>query len=186
MPRISSGAGPGIVLCVGVSAEDLVEVARAVDGRVMLMAAPDTADGQALLRAAGLAVGGDGGALVPPSPVVPREHRVVEHGDLRLDLDTRHSTWETRELELPARSFDLLAALAEDFGRTWTFAELTEKVWTREYLGDTDAVISAVKRLRRHLAGQRVDLRLESVRGVGFRLADAEDPAVPQQLPHVV
>ena len=63
------------------------------------------------------------------------------------------------------------------------FADLTRRVWDRTYLGDADAVISAVKRLRRRLAAVAPQVHVESVRGVGFRLrvADALEPvAIPR------
>jgi DNA-binding response OmpR family regulator len=43
-------------------------------------------------------------------------------------------------------------------------------VWSRDYLGDDDSVASAVKRLRRRLAGATRAVRVESVRGIGYRL----------------
>jgi DNA-binding response OmpR family regulator len=65
--------------------------------------------------------------------------------------------------------FDLLATLALEAGRVWSFAELTARVWQLPYLGDSDQVTSAVKRLRKRLAPVR-DVEVASVRGVGYRL----------------
>lgn len=137
----------------------------------MLVTAPDTDTGRAaLLTASGMAT------FPPVEPQTVRQayadHRTISHGPLTLDVDRRDATWHNRVLPLPARSFDLLVTLAEDPGRTWSFADLTVRVWRRDYLGDTDAVISAVKRLRRHIAGRAPGLHVESVRGVGFRLVD--------------
>ncbi|MET9018732.1 winged helix-turn-helix domain-containing protein [Actinopolymorpha sp. NPDC004070] len=103
---------------------------------------------------------------------------VVEFGPLRLDHDLREAFWHTRPIELSARQFDLLATLAGAGNRVWTFAELTETVWRRPYVGDVDAVASAVKRLRRRLQGVTSELAVASVRGVGYRIA-----LVPTTLP---
>ncbi len=73
-------------------------------------------------------------------------------------------------LRLPGRELDLLVVLATDPGRASSFAELTERLWRRPYLGDPAAVISVVKRLRAHLRSDDVPLLVESVRGWGYRL----------------
>ena len=57
-----------------------------------------------------------------------------------------------------------------DTGRVWTFQDIMAAVWGNAYLGDADVVVSAVKRLRRRLAGVTRDVQVRSVRGVGFRL----------------
>jgi len=107
-------------------------------------------------------------------------HRVVEFGKLRMDADLREATWRGSPVSLSAREFDLLFALTRDPGRVWTFAELTTHVWERPYLGDMEAVVSAVKRLRRQLRASAPGVHVESVRGVGYRLAvidTSTDPA---------
>lgn len=99
-----------------------------------------------------------------------RDHRRSQRR-LRVDSSRRQVTWRGTPIRLSAREFDLLAALARQPGHVWTFAELTELVWGRPYVGDTEAVVSAVKRLRRRVARVTADVRIDSVRGVGFRLA---------------
>lgn len=90
-------------------------------------------------------------------------------GPLLVDLAGREVTARGRRVYLSAREFDLLATLALEAGRVWSFAELTARVWQLPYLGDSDPVTSAVKRLRKRLAPVR-DVEVASVRGVGYRL----------------
>lgn len=52
----------------------------------------------------------------------------------------------------------------------WTFQEITATVWKMPFLGDADMVLSAVKRLRRRVLVVTTELRILSVRGIGFRL----------------
>jgi DNA-binding response OmpR family regulator len=99
------------------------------------------------------------------------EARRDEASRLQVDRAGREISWCGRSLPLSAREFDLLALLAADTGRVWTFAALTEQVWRRPYLGDDESVVSAVKRLRRRLSTVTADLRIASVRGIGYRLA---------------
>lgn len=163
-------AGP-MVLCVGTSTEHFSAVAEATGGQVMMLYLPDAESVRRLLS-------GESAEQAVPAIREQSElpaHRVVECGKLRIDADLREATWQGEAIPLSAREFDLLFALAFDPGRVWTFAELTTRVWNRAYLGDTDAVVSAVKRLRRQIRDVTASVAIESVRGVGYRLVVAED-----------
>lgn len=142
------------MVCVGTTADQLAAIAAAGGGRFALLYLPDA---QALRSAF--------------TGQLPTVHRVVECGKLRLDADLREATWRGTPVPLSARDFDLLHALAGDLGRVWSFAELTQHVWGRTYVGDSQAVVSAVKRLRRSLRHAATGVEVESVRGVGYRLA---------------
>ena len=151
------------VLCVGTTTEQFAALAEASDGSMVMLYLPDSDSARRLLS----------GELPVPAmrePVEASEHRVVECGKLRLDADLREAVWSGTPLPLSAREFDLLFAFACDAGRVWTFAELTTHVWNRPYLGDTDAVVSAVKRLRRQIREVTGSVLVESVRGVGYRI----------------
>jgi two-component system response regulator MtrA len=171
-----------LVLCVGTSAEEVAAITRATGGRLAVLYLPDTDS----LRSAVVtpdrigAVGRSGiagiTAIAADEPIPT--HRVVEFGKLRLDADLREATWRGSQVPLSAREFDLLFALTRDPGRVWTFAELTTHVWERPYLGDIEAVVSAVKRLRRQLRAAAPGVLVESVRGVGYRLVVTDSPDV--------
>ena len=142
------------MVCVGTTADQLAAIAEAGGGRFALLYVPDA---QALRSAL--------------TTQLPSAHRVVECGALRMDADQREATWRAAHLPLSARDFDLLFTLAGDPGRVWSFADLTQHVWGRTYVGDSQAVVSAVKRLRRTLRDAAPGVEVESVRGVGYRLA---------------
>ena len=172
-PGVLNTLNVPLVLCVGTSAEEIAAITRATGGRIAVLYLPDTAS---LRRAVGSADG-----TVPSAPVdepIPT-HRIVEFGKLRLDADLREATWRGSPVPLSAREFDLLFALTRDPGRVWTFAELTTHVWARPYLGDIEAVVSAVKRLRRQLRVVAPGVLVESVRGVGYRLVVTDLPDAP-------
>jgi DNA-binding response OmpR family regulator len=161
-----------LVLCVGTSAEEVAAITRATGGRLAVLYLPDGEGLRSALVAPQdrLSTGGMSGmaGIVAEEPIPT--HRVVEFGKLRLDADLREATWRGSQVALSAREFDLLFALTRDPGRVWTFAELTTHVWERPYLGDIEAVVSAVKRLRRQLRAAAPGVHVESVRGVGYRL----------------
>jgi two-component system, OmpR family, response regulator MtrA len=164
------------VLCVGTSAAQFAALAEASDGRLVMVYLPDAESAHRLLTREDISAVD---ITVPTmrQPIEPSTHR-VECGELRLDADLREATWRGIVLRLSARAFDLLFALMRDPGRVWSFAELTAQVWNRPYLGDTDAVVSAVKRLRRQIRSVTSAVVVESVRGVGYRLVDNEQNLV--------
>jgi DNA-binding response OmpR family regulator len=96
----------------------------------------------------------------------------VRLGDLVLDRPSHLAWWNGRRLRLTEREFQLLGILAEVPGRAWSFGELANRAWGETYNGDRSVVQAAVKRLRKKLRAEEVDLSIEAVRGVGFRIAD--------------
>jgi hypothetical protein len=101
--------------------------------------------------------------------IAPARPDVVSAGPLVIDLAGREVTASGKTLHLSAREFDLLALLASDVGRVWSFAALTEGVWGTDYLGDREQLTSTVKRLRKRL-GVGSGCEVRSVHGVGYRL----------------
>lgn len=92
-------------------------------------------------------------------------------GQLLMDVEGRAVTVGETSIELTRLEFDLLHRLLINAGRVLTRERLLEQAWGYEYVGDTRAVDSAVKRLRAKLreASPEADC-IESVRGVGYRI----------------
>ena len=91
-------------------------------------------------------------------------------GGLQLDVDAHTIQIGEINLDLTRLEFDLLYHLLSNAGRVLTRERLLEQVWGYDFVGDTRAVDSAVKRLRAKLrtAAPEAD-GIESVRGVGYR-----------------
>ena len=92
-------------------------------------------------------------------------------GGLRLDVESRIVTIAAHELELTRLEFDLLHLLLLNAGRVLRRERLLEQAWGYDFVGDTRAVDSAIKRLRAKLrqASAEADA-IEAVRGIGYRL----------------
>ncbi len=92
-------------------------------------------------------------------------------GSLFLDVERRTVRVNEAEVELTRLEFDLLHRLLVNHGRVLTRERLLEQAWGYDYVGDTRAVDSAVKRLRAKLraASPEADC-IESVRGLGYRI----------------
>jgi DNA-binding response OmpR family regulator len=92
-------------------------------------------------------------------------------GNLLLDVEGRTVTVADASIELTRLEFDLLHRLLMNTGRVLTRERLLEQAWGYDYVGDTRAVDSAIKRLRAKLreASPEADC-IESVRGLGYRI----------------
>ena len=92
-------------------------------------------------------------------------------GNLMMDVDRRAVLIAETPIELTRLEFDLFHRLLINSGRVLTRERLLDQAWGYEYVGDTRAVDSAVKRLRAKLreASPEADC-IESVRGVGYKI----------------
>ena len=104
----------------------------------------------------------------PPTTTV--SHIVV--GPLEIDTRTRAVTWEGRAVDLTPREHDLLVYLAGDPGAVVTRQQLMEDVWHEHWWGSTKTLDVHIASLRKKLAPELI----ETVRGVGFRVADLGRP----------
>lgn len=96
---------------------------------------------------------------------------VLHVGELSLDPRSRTVRVGERPVTLSAKEFSLLHALARQPTRVFTKAELLRDVWGYLSLGQTRTVDAHACRLRKKLGGPRW---VVSVRGVGYRLVDAQ------------
>jgi len=88
-----------------------------------------------------------------------------------MDVDGRTVTVAGSPIALTLLEFDLLHRLLINRGRVLTRERLLEQAWGTDYVGDTRAVDSAVKRLRAKLRGASPEADcIESVRGLGYRI----------------
>ena len=105
-----------------------------------------------------------------------RERGMVQIGELRIDPASREVTLGDREIELSAKEFALLHALAADPTRVFTKEELLRDVWGFKLMGSTRTLDSHASRLRRKFAPAAGGRRwVVNVWGVGYRLTDRAD-----------
>ena len=87
-------------------------------------------------------------------------------GELSYDLDTRRCTIGDTSVDLTGKESDVLLALLRDSPAVVSRGELLRGVWGFEFDGDPGAVDVYLNRLRKKIGSERI----ETVRGVGFRL----------------
>ena len=105
--------------------------------------------------------------------------RPIEVGPLRIDVRRREAAVGERRLELRAREFDLLAALARDPGVVLTRDALLVDVWGTDFPGETRTIDVHVAELRKKLGDDGPPI--ETVRGVGYRLVPPGRAPLPRE-----
>jgi len=96
----------------------------------------------------------------------------LEAGGIRLDLLTREARRDSLSVRLPEREAALLAHLMRRAGQVCTRRELLAAVWGYEHDPGTNIVQVYVGYLRRRLALPGSPAPIETVRSVGYRLAE--------------
>lgn len=97
---------------------------------------------------------------------------VLVAGDLTIDRPTRRVHVRDTLVELSAKEFELVVALAADPHKVHTKADLLRDVWGFKSLGRTRTLESHASRVRRKLNVSAADRYVVNVWGVGYRLID--------------
>ena len=176
-----------IILDIGLPDMTGLEVARRVrragsEVAILMLTARDTVND----RVTGLDAGADD-YLVKPfafeelsarlralarrrEPGPRRADPVLAVGPIALDERSRRVTVEGRPVDLSPREFSLLECLLRHPGQTLTRDQLLDQAWPFSVAVTPNAVDAYVHYLRTKLGDAAA--RVETVRGVGYRLAD--------------
>lgn len=107
----------------------------------------------------------------------PHEATQIQIGDLFIDLVARRATRGSRRLNLTAKEFSLLAALARRRSQILSKTVITETVWDINFDTNTNVVEVAIRRLRSKLEYPGETKLLHTVRGMGYVLELREEEA---------
>jgi len=142
-----------------------------------------TARGESADKVAGFGLGADDYLVKPFDPpelvarvkALLRRYRiaasqVVEIGAARLDGASHEVSLADGTLTLPRREFELLFHLGSYAGRTLTREQLIEQIWGYDFSGDERTVDVHVKRLRDRFPEAECRFRIQTIRGIGYRL----------------
>lgn len=112
------------------------------------------------------------GAAETTEPEAPAASQTLMADDLRIDLERREVRRGEREIELPARLFDLLVYMMRNRGVVLTRDRILRQVWGYDYdfTGETRTVDVHVRWLREKIEDDPAHpTRILTVRGVGYR-----------------
>jgi DNA-binding response OmpR family regulator len=155
---VIEGARP-LVVCVSADVEVRERIVRRLDDLGPVLICTDLAELRTMLS----------------QPPVQRAPATVDGpvalGDLVVDQTAHLATWRGEPLALTRLERALLARLASPPVKVWTYERIFAAVWGGAYLGDTAILHSVVKRLRRKLRDIDDGPQVQTVRGIGYRLA---------------
>lgn len=103
---------------------------------------------------------------VPPS-------RVLDVGDLHLDLDAHVASRAGTPIDLSPRALAVLGYLMASPDQVLSKESILNEVWDHSFNGDANIVEVYVSRLRRAIDGPFGRETLQTVRGLGYRLASS-------------
>lgn len=116
--------------------------------------------------------GEQAGPAEKTEPEGPSALQALVADDLRIDLERREVRRGEREIELPARLFDLLVYMVRNRGVVLTRDRILRQVWGYDYdfIGETRTVDVHVRWLREKIEDDPAHpTRILTVRGVGYR-----------------
>ena len=94
----------------------------------------------------------------------------IEAGPVRMDVDRHVVTVRGEQVSMPLKEFDLLEILVRNSGRVLTRAQLIDRVWGSDYVGDTKTLDVHIKRLRAKVETDPArPVHLVTVRGLGYK-----------------
>ncbi|MDM5334016.1 response regulator transcription factor [Ureibacillus composti] len=146
-----------------------------------------SARGEEMDRIIGLEIGADDYLTKPFSPreIVTRIKTILKRvqpkqdtsnnlkvANLFIDVEGYEVFINDKVIELTAKEVELLAYLVKNKGRVINREELLYKVWGYDYIGDTRAVDTLIKRIRQKVTKGNPQFSIKSVYGVGYKFEE--------------
>ena len=99
-----------------------------------------------------------------------QDKKALAAGPVRMDVERHVVTVDGEEVSMPLKEFELLEILLRNTGRVMTRAQLIERVWGADYVGDTKTLDVHIKRLRSKIEPKASSPRyVITVRGLGYK-----------------
>ena len=105
-----------------------------------------------------------------------RRYQMINQGEIKIGktmIDRKSYTVYTngKTMILPLKEFELLAQLASFPNQIFTREQLIERVWGYDFEGNDRTVDVHIKRLRERFAQSQDDFTIQTVRGLGYKIA---------------
>ena len=99
-----------------------------------------------------------------------QDQKALAARPVRMDVERHVVTVDGEEVSMPLKEFELLEILLRNTGRVMTRAQLIERVWGADYVGDTKTLDVHIKRLRSKIEPKASSPRyVITVRGLGYK-----------------
>lgn len=106
----------------------------------------------------------------------PRRGRVYTLGALSFDTVSRAATVGATALDLTRRETAMLEELLRVAGQVIAKDVLEDRLYALEEPGSANAVEASVSRLRKKLESARAGIRIDTKRGIGYRIVESDKP----------
>ena len=104
---------------------------------------------------------------------VQADDGTLEVGRVRMDIDRHIVEVVGGRVPMPLKEFELLELLMRNSGRVLTRAQLIDRIWGSDYVGDTKTLDVHVKRVRAKIEQDPANPHLLlTIRGLGYKLVD--------------
>ena len=98
------------------------------------------------------------------------ERKNVSIGNLQIDMNAFQVRLDGKIVPCTPKETEILWVLARNPGSMFSREQLLQRIWGYDYLGDTRAVDSHIKRIRAKLVREGNGWDIRTVWGVGYRL----------------
>lgn len=105
----------------------------------------------------------------------PRRGRVYSFGRLSFDTVSREARVGSEPIDLTRREAALLEELLRAAGQVIAKDLLEDRLYALDDAGSANALEAAVSRLRKKLTAANAELRIETKRGIGYRIVEGRD-----------
>lgn len=107
------------------------------------------------------------------SPLIPDDQKLIQAGNLVIDVEKRKVTLCGKTVDLTAKEFDLLLQFARHPGRVYTRSQLLDSVWGYTHPGYEHTVNSHINRLRAKIERDTGRPRyILTVWGIGYSFSE--------------
>ncbi|SHH63286.1 response regulator transcription factor [Clostridium grantii] len=144
-----------------------------------------SAKGEEIDRILGLEIGADDYIVKPFSPreVVARiktifrriapiaeiKEKILRFDQLIIDLEAYEIKINGEAIESTPKEIEIFYLLASNVGKVLDREQILASIWGYDYLGDTRAVDTHIKRLRKKLPNKSVNWEIKAIYGVGYK-----------------
>jgi DNA-binding response OmpR family regulator len=102
-----------------------------------------------------------------------KDEALLKCGDISIDLLTRRAWVASGEVMLSQKEFALLEYLTRHRGEVVSRSQIAEHVWDLHFDPMSNTIDVYINFLRNKIDGDRPKSRIETVRGVGYRLVES-------------
>ena len=99
------------------------------------------------------------------------KRKQIAYKELLLDIEAKTAAINGAFLELTAKEYQMLELFMQHPNKVFSKSNLYETIWGYEYLGDDNVIKTHISNLRMKIKAESVTEYIETVWGLGYRLA---------------